>query len=107
VKAGVELKIQPYQGDGLSFKRSDEEMAKRVRLDGKDHPVLDPKGIDSGAAYSGRRVNARSLTITDRFEGKTTGTRQIELSSDLKILTLTERLVGQDRPSSVLVFDQE
>jgi hypothetical protein len=107
VKAGVELQIQPYEGDGLSFKHSDEEMAKRVKLDGNDNPVLDPKGIDSVAVYSGRRVNARSPAITDRFKGKTTGTRQIELSSDLKTMTLTERLVGLDRPSSVLVFELE
>jgi hypothetical protein len=107
VKTGVELQIQPYEGNGLSFKRSDEQLAKRVKLDGNDHPVLDLKGGHSGATYSGRRVNARGLAITDRFKGKTTGTRQIELSSDLKTLMLTERLVGQDLPSSVLVFDLE
>jgi hypothetical protein len=30
--------------DGLLFKRSDEEMVKRIKLDGKDYPELDPKG---------------------------------------------------------------
>ena len=107
VKTGIELQIQPYEGDGLSFKRSDEEMVKRIKLDGNDYPELDPNGGDKGTAYSGRRVNERSLEITYKFKGKITGTRQIELSPDLKTLTMTERLVGQSRPKSILVFDRE
>jgi len=52
-------------------------------------------------------VNERSLEITYKFKGKITGTWQIELSTDLKTLTMTERLVGQNRPKSILVFDRE
>jgi hypothetical protein len=52
-------------------------------------------------------VNERSLEITDKLKGKITGTRQIELSTDLKTLTMTVRLVGQSRPKSILVFDRE
>jgi hypothetical protein len=107
VKAGIELQIQPNEGDGLSFKRSDEETAKRIKLDGNDHPDLDPKGADKGTAYSGRRVNARSLEITDKSNGKTTGTRRIELSTDLKTLTVTVSLVGQSKPQSILVYNRE
>ena len=107
VKTGIELQIQPYEGDGLSFKRSDEEMVKRIKLDGNDYPDLDPNGGDKGTAYSGRRLNERSLEITYKFKGKITGTRQIELSTDLKTLTMTERLVGQSRPKSILVFNRE
>jgi hypothetical protein len=107
VKAGVELQVLPYEGDGLSFKRSDEEMARSTKLDGDDHPYLDPNGGDKGSAYSGRRANERSLEVTEKFKGKITGTRQIELSADLKTLTITERQVGQSRPKSVLVFDRQ
>ena len=107
MKTGIELQIQPYDGDGLSFKRSDEEMVKRIKLDGKDYPELDPNGGDKGTASSGRRVNERSLEITHRSKGKITGTSQIELSPDLKTLTMTEGLVGQSRPKSILVFDRE
>src|SRR5215472_7618970 len=95
VKAGMELQIQPDEGDGLSFKRSDEEMVKRIKLDGKDYPELDSKGGDTGTVYSGRRVNERGLEITYKSKGETTSTRLIELSADLKTLTMTERLVGQ------------
>jgi hypothetical protein len=106
VQAGIELQIQPYEGDGLSFKRSDEEVAKKIKFDGNDYPDLDPNG-DKGTAYSGRRVNERSLEITEKFKGKTTGSRQIELSTDFKTLTVTIRLAGQSSPQGILVFDRE
>jgi hypothetical protein len=102
----IELEIQAYEGDGLSFKRSDEEMIKKVKLDGKDYPELDSKGGDTGTAYSGKRVNERSLEVTYKAKGKVTGTWQTELSTDLKTLTMTERLVGQSKPKSILVFDR-
>lgn len=106
VKAGIELQIQPSEGNGLSFKRSDEETVKRIKLDGNDHPDLDPNGVDKGTASSGRRVNERDLEIIYKSKGKITGTSQIELSPDLKTLTMTERPVGQSRPKSILVFDR-
>jgi hypothetical protein len=107
VSPRIELQIQPYEADGLSLKRSDEQMAMRIKFDGNDHPNLDPNGGDTGSTFSGRRVNQRSLEITEKFKGKITGTRQIELSEDLKTLTVTVRLVGQNRPQSVLVYDRE
>jgi len=106
VKAGIELQIEPYEGDGLSLNGPAADMTKKLKFDGNDYPDHDPNG-DTGSASSGRRVNERSLEITDKFKGKTTGTRQIELSTDLKTLTVTVRLVGQSRPKSILVFDRE
>ena len=106
VKAGIELQIVPYEGDGLSFNSPDADMTKKMKFDGNDYPDLDPNE-DPGSASSGRRVDERSLEITEKFKGKITGTRQIELSADLKTLTMTVRLVGQNRPKSVFVFDRE
>jgi hypothetical protein len=107
VKAGIELEVQPDGSGGLSFKRSDEETAYAFKLDGSDHPDVDLNGADKGATYSGRRVSAQSLEIAYKSEGKITSTRQVVLSPDLKTLTVTEHLVGQSRPKSVLVFDRE
>jgi hypothetical protein len=107
VRAGIELQIQPTEGDGLSFKRSDEDTAKTVKLDGSDYPNLDTRGGDKGTAYSARRVNKFSLEITEKSKGKITGTRQIELSRDGKTLTVIARLVGQNKPQSVLVYSRE
>ena len=106
VKAGIELQIEAFGGDGLSFNGPDADMMKKVRFDGKDYPDVDPNA-DHGLASSGRRVNERSLEITEKFKGEITGTRQIELSKDLKTLTVTERLVGQSRPKSIFVYDRE
>ena len=106
MKAGIELQIQPYEGDGLSFDSPDAEMTKKMKFDANDYPDLDPNGHRDSTS-SARRVNERSLEITDKFKGKITGTRQIELSTDLKTLTMTVRLVGQSRPKSILVFDRE
>ena len=107
VKTGIELQIQPYEGDGLSLKRSDEETIKRIQLNGNDYPDLDPNGRDKGTSYSGRRVNERSLDITYKLKGTITSILQVELSTDLQTLTMTERLVGQSRPKSILVFDRQ
>jgi len=107
VNAKIELQIQPDGSDGLSLKRSDEDVAKKIRFDGHDHPDVDAKGADTGAVYSARRVNERNLEITDKSKGKVTGTRQIELSNDLKTLTVTTRLVGQEKPQSIFVYERE
>jgi len=81
-------------------------VTKNIKFDGNDYPDLGPN-VAPGSASSGRRVNGRSLEITDKFQGKITDTRQIELSTDLKTLTITVRMVGQSKPSDVLVFDRE
>lgn len=107
VKPGIELQIQPYEGNGRSFKRSDEEMAKNIKLDEKDHPEIDSKGKDKGIADSARRVNERDVEISYKYKDKITGTLRVELSTNLKTLTMTERLVGQSRPKSILVFNRE
>ena len=104
VSARIELQIQRDEDGSLSFKRSDEGVAKKIRFDGKDYPDL---GAGKDAVSSGRLVNDRSLEITDKTNGKITGIRQIEISTDLKTLTITDREVSLSRPKSILVFDRE
>ena len=106
VRKGIELQIRPVEGDGLSFKRSDEERVTSVNLDGKDYPDPDPTAGGKEAAYSGRRVNERSLEIAYKFKGSITRTRQIGLSADLRTLTMTESSAGESRPKSILVFER-
>jgi hypothetical protein len=106
VKAGIELQVELYESDGLSLNGRDAEMNKKMKFDGSDHPDPDQRG-DASATSSGRRVNQRRLEITDKFKGKISSTRQIELSTDMKTLTMTVSLLGQSRPKSVFVFDRE
>ena len=102
----IELEIQPYQGDGLSFNGSIYGWAKNMKFDGHDCPDEGPNAAP-GSASSGRRVNKRNLEFTDKFQGKITDTRQVKLSKDFKTLTMTVLLVGQSKPKTILVFDRE
>jgi hypothetical protein len=106
VKPGIELQIEPYEGDGLSFDSRGADMVEKIKFNGNDYPAVDPDA-SPGSASSGRRVNERSVDITEKLKGEITGTRRIELSRDLKTLTMSLRLVGQNRPQSILVFDRE
>ena len=45
--------------------------------------------------------------ITDKFKGDITVTRQIELSRDLKTLTISMLLPGKSKPKNILVFNRE
>jgi hypothetical protein len=99
--------IQAYESDGLSFRRSDDAATQKIKLDGKDYPGLDPSGSNKDSAVSSRRVNELTLEITEKSKGKVTATRQIELSRDLKTLTVTVGLVGQSKPQSILVYRRQ
>lgn len=106
VDAVIRLQIQPYEGDGLSISNSEVQMTQNFKLDGKDYPYLGPDA-PPGLTSSGRRVNERSLEITKKFKGKVTGTQQIELSTDLKTLTMSTILAGESKPRNIFVFDRE
>jgi hypothetical protein len=106
VDAVIKLQIQPYEGDGLSISNSEVQMTQSFKLDGNDYPNLGPDA-PPGLTCSGRRVNERSLEITKKFKGKVTGTQQIELSTDLKTLTLSTILAGESKPRNIFVFDRE
>jgi hypothetical protein len=99
--ASTELRIRSYDGDGLSFENLAGQITRKIKFDEKDYPDLGPN-VPAGATSSGRRLNQRSLEITDKLQGKITGTRKIQLSKDLKTLTIIVRVGGpeQDRGRS-------
>jgi len=100
----MELEIQTYEGDGLSFKGPTAGLSQNIKFDGDDY--ANPKA-GAGYAFSGRRINERTLEITDKFQGKTRATRQVELSPDLKTLTMSMLGAGESKPKNILVFDRE
>jgi len=55
VKPGIELQIQPWEGDGLSFNSPAAQVTKNIKFDGNDHPDLGPS-MAAGSASSGRGV---------------------------------------------------
>lgn len=105
VNSAFEIQIRLYEGAGLSFVSPGGGTTRNVRFDGKDYPVLGANS-SAGSATSGQRVNARTLHLTDKVDGKTVDTQQIELSPDLKTLTMTVYPMASSKPN-VLVFERE
>jgi hypothetical protein len=99
------LQVRPYEGDGLSFINPSHEETTNVKFDGKDYPNMGPN-VAPGSASSVHRVNQNTLEMTDKINGKITDTQQIELSSDLKILTITVHTAGRSEPN-ILVFERQ
>lgn len=105
VNSVFELQIQPYERDGLAFIIPSEGTAKNLNFDGKDYAYERPN-VKAKFASSIRRVDARTLAVTDKVDGKLAGTEEIKISPDHNVLTITIRSVGQGRPE-IRVFDRE
>ena len=99
------LRGSEFQGDGLSFITPSEQETKNVKFDGKEYPNEGPN-TDRGASSSIRRVDGRTLVITDKAGGKVRDTEEIDLSADLKTLTITVHIAGRDKPN-VMVFERK
>jgi hypothetical protein len=106
VNSAFVLKIQPYEGDGLSFIYLSQDETQNVKFDGKDYPNVGPN-VTPGSVSSARRVNEHTLEIKNKFKDKITGTQQIKLSADQKTLTLTVYTPGRSEPNNVLVFERQ
>jgi hypothetical protein len=99
------IKVQPYEGDGLSFINSSQGVTRNLTFDGKDRPLVGPSA-PSGTTSSARRVNERTLEITTKIGDKVAGTQEDTLSSDGKTLTMTIRAAGRTVPN-ILVFERQ
>lgn len=99
------LQIRPYEENGLSFIQSSEKVTRNVKFDGKNYPDVGRDAAE-GSTLAARRVDQRTLEVTDKVKGKITKTELIELSSDLKTLTRTVRPVGQHDPN-IFVFERQ
>jgi len=100
-----ELQIAPYEEHGLSFSNQAQKTTQSMKFDGKDYPAMGPD-VPPGSASSGRRVNDRTLEMTDKVKDKVRDTQEVELSPDLKTLTMTVHQAGQSK-ANILVFDRE
>jgi hypothetical protein len=104
--SGMEVRIQSYEGDGLSIDGPEGKITRSLKFDGKDYPSV---GADApaGLVASGHRANERSLEFVDKYKGRILQTQQIEISADLKTLTLSIILAGESKARNVFVFDRE
>jgi hypothetical protein len=101
----VEIEVQPYQNNGLSFINQTQHSTKNMNFDGKDYPVKDADA-GAGAMSSARRVDASTLEFTEKRNGKVADTQHIQLSPDGKTLTMTIQPATGRNPN-VLVFERE
>lgn len=97
------LKVQPFEKDGLSFIDSFQEVTRNVKFDGRDYPDAGAN-IPAGFVSSARRVDDRTLEITDHFKGRVVDTQQVQLSPDRKTLTITFR-AGEAEPN-IFVYER-
>jgi hypothetical protein len=105
VNSVFELQIQPYESDGLAFTIPGEGTVKNLSFDGKDYAYERPN-VKAKFTSSMRQVDALTLEMTDKIDGKLADTQEVRLSPDHKILTMTIQQVGQSRPE-IRVFDRE
>lgn len=105
VNSVYEIEIKAFEGDGLSFINPSQKMTTDMKFDGKDYPNSGPN-MPADAAWSGHRLNERSVEVTQKVSGKVLYTQQIDVSSDLKTLTMTVHVPGRSKPD-VQVFERE
>lgn len=98
------LQIRPYDANGLSLAVPSINVIRNVKFDGKDYPVAG-RGAAEGSTSSGRRVDQRTLDLTDKSKGEVRRTQHIEVSPDSKTLTQTLHPVGQ-KEANVFVFER-
>lgn len=99
-----EWDIEAYDGDGLTFNTPAYQDVLSMKFDGKDYQEKGPN-VAPGSASSGKRVNARTLDVTDKVKGQVMDHTKYELSPDGKVLTLTIRETGQPK-ALMLVYDK-
>jgi hypothetical protein len=99
------LEVKEFQGDGLSIITVLEKKTQDVKFDGKDYPN-EGAGGGQRASSSAQRVDERTFVITEKVSGKITDTERVELSADLKTLTITKHVPGSEKPN-VMVFERK
>jgi hypothetical protein len=101
----VEIEVQPYQSNGLSFVNLTQHSTKNMNFDGKNYPVQDGNA-PAGSTSSARRVNASTLEFTEMRNGKVADKQHIQLSPDGHTLTMTIQPASGRNPN-ILVFERE
>jgi hypothetical protein len=105
VNSDVMLQIRPYEGNGLSFIEPASDVTRNTKFDGKDYPNQGPNATP-GSSSSIHRVNEHALEMTYKINGKVLYTQHIEISTDLKSLTVTRLIVGENEPN-IRVFERQ
>lgn len=101
----AEFDIEAYEGDGLSFIVPAYKDTLSMKFDGKDYSEAGPD-VAPGSTSSGRRVDERTLEVTDKVQNEVIDTIEYKISADGKTLTLIVHEKGQNKPLS-FVYDRQ
>lgn len=99
-----EWDITPYESDGLTFNTPAYKDSLSMKFDGKEYEEKGPN-VAAGSTTSGKRLNARTLDVTDKMKGQVLDRAKYEVSADGKTLTLTIHDQGQEKPV-IVVYDK-
>lgn len=105
VNSRVELEIAPYGEDGISLSFPASGLLKKMKFDGKAYP--NTGGVDlAGYTGSARRIDERTIEITDKVKDKRIDTQRMVVSPNGRTLTITVSIPNRDAPQ-IQVFDRE
>lgn len=101
--AGDQVKVTV---DGTDAKGEATHSEWTGKFDGKDYPATGEKSYDT-RAY--KQVNANTLEMTLKKDGKVVGTGKIVMSADGKSRTVTTNVTGPDgkKITATAVYDKE
>jgi hypothetical protein len=97
----AEWEIAAYEGDGLSFITPANKERLDLKFDGKDYPSKGPR-VAEGSTASGKRIDQRTIEVSNKLEGKLVSTDRTELSEDGKTLTTTTSYPGVAKPETIV-----
>ncbi len=101
----LSMEVKAYEGDGLSFITGSQQRTENVKFDNRNYPE-DPSNTAQGATIAARRVDKHNLIIVHMLNEKLIGTENINLSDDLKTLTMTMHFADSNKPR-VMVFQRQ
>jgi hypothetical protein len=105
ISSPTDRKIEPYDGNGLSFIFPSEKEQLDLKFDGKDYASRGPR-VTPGATSSARRVDQRTLEVTEKLKGKVMARNEYKVSEDGRKLTITAHYPGESTPQTI-VYDRQ
>jgi hypothetical protein len=91
------ITIAKWQGDGYSRTSAVFKETLEFKLDGKEYTPKGPR-VPKGVTVTAKKIDANSMELTYKLNGKTTETDKLEVSADGKTLTQTVAYAGVSKP---------
>jgi hypothetical protein len=98
------VQIERFDGNGLTFITPAYRDTLSMKFDGKDYTEKGPN-VAPGSTSAGKRVDARTLEVTDKIKGRVMDHTKFQVSPDGNTLTLTIHETGQ--PNALTIVDDK